>query len=245
MIRKQFDIVVKEKRPDGGQIRISTGAVDRDKDRVLPSGARIDNYMKNPVVQWGHNYHDPWATIGKTNDLVIDANGITADFTLRPAANEHDPQHVIRLLWDGGWINAASIGFDPSVGESDAGKSWQENELGGYDFTDWDLLEWSLVPIPANQEALRLAVKALSTEDRSEPMIDSTDAPEPDAKDTEPEQPIEPPADAEPIEPDDEPDVEELDAPQEVELPDEVVDALAGALLDIAEHITGGLGAQQ
>jgi len=36
-----------------------------------------------------------------------------------------------------------------------------ENEFGGMDFVSWELLEWSLVPIPANQEALRLAIKSI------------------------------------------------------------------------------------
>jgi hypothetical protein len=50
MIRKQFPIVVKERRPGGGRIIINTGTYDRDRDRVLPSGAQIENYLKNPVV---------------------------------------------------------------------------------------------------------------------------------------------------------------------------------------------------
>lgn len=153
MIRKELEIEVQEKRANGGRILINTGVVDRDKDRVLPTGAQIDNYMRNPVVQWGHNYQDPWATIGKTTTLEISEAGIVADFELRPAANESDPQHVVQLLWDGGWVRTASIGFIPSASD--------ENEHGGRDFAQWELLEWSLVPIPANQEALRLAVKGL------------------------------------------------------------------------------------
>ena len=155
LIHKTFDITVKEKRKDGGRILISTGSLDRERDRVLPQGARVENYLKNPVVQWGHNYRDPWATVGKTTQLEIGEEGIIADFELRPAANDQDPQNVVLLLWNGEWIRTASIGFDPSV------KAWEENEEGGRDFTAWELLEWSLVPIPANQEALRLAVKVM------------------------------------------------------------------------------------
>jgi hypothetical protein len=39
--------------------------------------------------------------------------------------------------------------------------TWEENPEGGLDFTEWELLEWSLVPIPMNQEALRLAVQRM------------------------------------------------------------------------------------
>lgn len=162
MIRKQFDIKIIEQKEDGGRILISTNVVDRDGDRVFPDGMIIDNYIKNPVVQWAHNYRDPWATIGRTVSLRLsdDGSGIEAEFELRPPANEHDPQNIIRLLWRGGWIRAASIGFDPVVAE--------HNEHDGLDYVRWELLEWSLVPIPANQEALRLAVKGLGLIDGQE-----------------------------------------------------------------------------
>jgi HK97 family phage prohead protease len=154
MRRKNVDIELVNQNANGGRIVINTGAVDRDRDRVLPQGVKLDNYMKNPVVQWGHNYRDPWATVGETLNLEISDGGIVADFSLRQPASESDPMHVIRLLWEQGLIRTASVGFDPL--------EWEENEAGGYDFTAWELLEWSLVPVPANQEALRLAVKGLT-----------------------------------------------------------------------------------
>lgn len=158
-LHKTFAIEVEEHRENGGRIRISTDSVDRYRDRVLPSGANIQNYMANPVVQWGHNYFEPWATIGKTNKIEIGEHTIDVDFDLRPAANQSDPQNVVLLLWNGGWINTASIGFNPMEKVEDE-PFITENEHGGRDFLNWDLLEWSLVPIPANQDALRLAVKA-------------------------------------------------------------------------------------
>lgn len=150
---KTFAIKVLDRRKDGGRIVISTGGVDRDQDRVMPRGARLDNYLKNPVVQWGHNYFDPWATVGRSNAVEISDDGVIADFTLRPAANEQDPQNIVQLLWDGEWIRTASIGFKPDP------ENTERNDFGGLDFNVWELLEWSLVPIPANQDALRLAAK--------------------------------------------------------------------------------------
>ena len=146
---KILDIKVLDRRKDGGRIVISTGAVDRDKDRVFPQGAKTENYLKNPVVQWGHNYYDPFATIGRTRSLEITETGIVADFELRPAANEADPQNIILLLWDQDFVRTVSIGFLPIT--------TAQNDLGGVDFVSWELLEWSVVPIPANQDALRLA----------------------------------------------------------------------------------------
>lgn len=177
MKHKTLAIEVVEKNENGGQITISTAAVDRDRDRVMPLGANLDNYKANPVVQWGHNYKDPWATIGKTTQLDITEKGISASFEFRQPVNDSDPMAIIRSLWDSGLVKTASIGFNPL--------QWDENDHGGYDFNEWELLEWSLVPIPANQEALRLAVKSLAdaplivldTEKKaeSEPVIDTPD----------------------------------------------------------------------
>ena len=158
MKRKELSVEIEESTPAGGRIRISTGALDRQLDRVIPSGAQIDNYMRNPVVQWGHDYSSPWATIGETLRLEIYSTGITAEFTLRDPVNDFDPMTIVRALWTQGLIRTASIGFNPS--------KYDKNQDGGYDFTEWELLEWSLVPVPANQEALRLAVKSLDTQDQ-------------------------------------------------------------------------------
>lgn len=158
---KTVDFQVLEKADNGGRILISNAAFDRDADRVYPMGAQLDNYLKNPVVQWGHGYSEPWQTVGRTTGLEVTSEGVVASFELRPAANDQDPQNIVKLLWDGGWIRTASIGFIP--------KAAQPNQAGGSDFTQWELLEWSLVPIPANQDALRMSMKAL--EDKPEIVV--------------------------------------------------------------------------
>lgn len=151
---KVLEFTALDRRKDGGRIQISTGGVDRDKDRVFPQGAKTENYMRNPVVLWGHNYFSADSLIGRTKTLEITETGIVADFDLRPAANEADPQHVVLLLWEQEFVHASSIGFLPN---------WERmlpNDFGGWDFIDWELLEFSLVSVPANADALRLAAKS-------------------------------------------------------------------------------------
>jgi hypothetical protein len=138
-----------ERATSGGMIRISAPSLDRDRDRVMPMGAQLDAYRRNPVVQWGHGYAEPWQTIGRTVDLSVSADGIDALFELREPASDSDPQHIVLALWNGGFINASSIGFQPLAAEP--------NDFGGLDFTSWEMLEFSLVPIPANRDALRRA----------------------------------------------------------------------------------------
>jgi hypothetical protein len=153
LIVKEAAFSVTERREDGGRIIISTGQPDRAHDRVNPTGGRIANYMSNPVVQWGHNYADPWATVGNTLSLETASEGVISDFKLRPAANDADPQNIVRLLWAGSWIKTASVGFVPL--------EQVPNDLGGVDYVSWELLEWSLVPVPMNPGALALAMKGM------------------------------------------------------------------------------------
>lgn len=174
MERKTFAAEVVTKAEGGGQIRISTAGVDRDRDRVMCRGVQAENYLRNPVVQWGHGYYEPWQTIGRTTALEVGESEIVASFELRPAANDQDPQNIVKLLWDGGWVKTASIGFQPL--------EWTDNEHGGKDITAWELLEWSLVPIPANQDALRLAAKGLSMGAEDEADAVTVVAVEADAK---------------------------------------------------------------
>ena len=159
-----FPVEIKEIREDGsgGRIRITTSSTDRDGDIVESTGAIIENYMKSPTVQWAHNYRDPWAVIGKTTALEIGPTYIDAEFELRPAANESDPMHIISLLWNGSWVNAASIGFRPIEFE-EIPKEDDDDEFGwpAYRYTKYEIVEWSLVPIGANQDALRRTLKAL------------------------------------------------------------------------------------
>jgi hypothetical protein len=173
MQHKTFEVKVAERRKDGGKIIINTAGLDRQRDRVLPTGVDANAYLKNPIVQWGHNYREPWSTIGKTTAIDVTDKAITVDFELRPAANDQDPQNVVKLLWEGGWVKTASIGFLPTEGKP--------NDQGGMDFTKWELLEWSLVPIPANAEALRLAMKALDKDEggrMNDEDPDSADSPD-------------------------------------------------------------------
>lgn len=243
MIRKTVPIEVAEKNENGGTIIISTGDLDRDNDRVMPMGARVDNYLNNPVVQYGHNYSEPWATVGRTTSLQVGENGIAAEFELRPAANEQDPQNIVRLLWEGDWIRTASIGFAP--------KEREENDDGGVDFTEWDLLEWSLVPVPANQSALRLAMKALDdAAPHQTPPEQKDDEIDDESGDSEPQEPPEQTDEPAPnelsTELDENATEQDTDTPQgddvtddvQPELPADVLDGLRAAIQALAELLT-------
>lgn len=135
---------------------ITTEAVDRQGDIVRATGAKLDNYLKNPVVLWAHNYDQPPVARALSIE-VIPGNGLKAVFQF-PEAGVNPQADIVRRLWAAGFLNATSIGFIPldSKNINDVpGESWYAPQ----DYVSWEMLEFSIVPVPANQEALRLAAK--------------------------------------------------------------------------------------
>ena len=140
------------------EITISSSAVDRDGDIIEPSGLDATHYLKNPVVLFGHDHYA--LPIARTQSLTADGHGIRAKFSWL----ENDPDAArVRNAFDQGVLNAASIGFLPVEWEDLKGSY-------GRRYTKWQLLEWSIVPVPSNPEAIRtlksLGLTSLSEADR-------------------------------------------------------------------------------
>jgi len=152
LVRKIPDSTTREGDDDRTVVaEVTTATVDRDGDVVLPKGARIDAYLKNPVVLWAHDYRG--LPIGRNIWLRKTKRGIVAKtrFATHPFAEE-----VYRAYKDG-LLRAWSIGFiihdEREVTDKDLE---QHPEWKGARrlITDWELLEYSAVPVPANPEAL-------------------------------------------------------------------------------------------
>jgi len=134
---------------------ISTAAVDRDKEIMIPAGADLKNYRKNPIVLWGHNYVDPDNIIGKNRWIKTTERGLKAltRFNLRS-----EKAAKIYGMYKDAFLTAWSVGFislqgrEPKAGESKAAS------LVRYIHEKWALLEYSAVSVPANPEALTEAV---------------------------------------------------------------------------------------
>lgn len=127
-------------------ITASTSSIDRQGDSIDQAGWELDNFKKNPVLLWAHDYSA--LPIGKVIGLEQGENFLKAKFQFAPAdANPIAGQ--IEKLYEGGYVNASSVGFIPK-------------ERNGNIITRAELLELSLVPVPANQEALRTAVASKS-----------------------------------------------------------------------------------
>lgn len=126
---------------------ISTGAVDRDNDVVDPNGWDLTDYKKNPVVLFGHDYRSLPVGRGLNTRMENGKLKSTAQF---PDVSTYAFADTVFKLIAGGYLNATSVGFDPTKWEfvEEASRGF------GVDFKQQKLLEYSIVPVPANPEAL-------------------------------------------------------------------------------------------
>ena len=125
----------------------STETPDRDNEVIKAKAWQVDRYVKNPVVQWAHDYSSP--PIGKTLSIRQNNKQETI-FEIEFADKEtYEFADTVYRLCKGGFLNATSVGFIPL--EWDAGKKEGDPSRT---FTKVELLEISIVPVPANPEAL-------------------------------------------------------------------------------------------
>ena len=133
--------------------RRSVTIAANDRARSAPdldlNGLRFDNYRRNPVVMWAHDSvgRSPSGglPIGRTLAISRAPNGaIIAEFEF--LENDAFAQRI-RNAWDKGFLRAASISWLPL--ES------RPAQNGGLRDVRSELLEWSIVSIPADPDALR------------------------------------------------------------------------------------------
>jgi hypothetical protein len=151
---------------------LSTSARDRHHSRLNQDGWVLDSYRGNPIVGYNHNLYgdlcnppDPDDVIAKSPQIdVEELAGVkalvgypvfeTADLNLKA-------DKIFRKLLLG-TLNASSVGFL----EVGAGQWGVNEEAAGHDnetyyFQGQELLEFSIVNIPSNPQAL---VKSMRTQ---------------------------------------------------------------------------------
>ena len=140
---------------------ISTASVDRDGDTIDPKGWDLGSYSKNPVVLWAHDYSQP--PIGKAANIKSTASGLQAEVEFLPKGVSPFAD-MIHEMCKGGFLNATSVGF--------RGMEYDEaKDRKGLDFKKQELLEFSIVPVPANPEALALrGVKSIQVKQYAKEM---------------------------------------------------------------------------
>lgn len=118
---------------------VTTSSIDRMAESIDTEGIDTSKYMENPVVLYGHDYEG--LPIGKTLKLTEQKNKMKARFQL--AVQEYPFAATVYEMVKSGYLNAVSIGGVVN--------QWSEDYRT---ILQMDMLEFSIVPVPANPEAL-------------------------------------------------------------------------------------------
>ena len=180
-------MVVTEARQteDGSAHRmvIAANELSRNGDELNLRGISFKNYRKNPVVLWAHDSYQG-IPIAKTVKIGHDEQGrIVADFEFNS-----DDEFAARVenAWNGGFIRAASIWYKPTKVVEMLDEQGRVDRLR---IEESELLEWSLVAVPADPDSVRAAARAMNLpaeifrgfEPEPEPLSETvTEEPEPE-----------------------------------------------------------------
>ena len=129
--------------------KISTETPDSYDDVIKADGWDLERFKKNPVVLWAHSHREP--PVGQALAIEVKDGDLVASAQFADAETYEFADTVYRLLKKK-FLRATSVGFFP--------KEWTfDEDRGGYNFIAQELFEFSVVPVPANPDALALAVK--------------------------------------------------------------------------------------
>lgn len=141
---------------DGLEFVLSDATVDRYGDVVEPDGWDLRNFKKNPIALFGHDSRFP---IGKWSDLRVEGGKLIGRLNLARRGTSYRLDELIGLV-EQGILRAVSVGFRPLKSEP----LNPEKPYGAQRYIKSELLETSLVSVPANPAALSLA-KSLNVSD--------------------------------------------------------------------------------
>lgn len=160
----EFAIKAEEMEERTVRFTISKEVVDRDGDIIRADGIDLTNFNKNPVFLLCHDSHD--LPVGKVKKVWVEGKSVKADVYF-PKLEElaSDPalasekaklSDFVFHCYKTGMLNAVSIRFLPL--------EYEETKTG-YDVIKWELLEFSAVPVPANQDSIAEAVKSFGLDE--------------------------------------------------------------------------------
>lgn len=132
---------IKSIKEDTVEVIGSTEVVDRHGEIVKQDGWKLKNFLKNPVILWGHNVREQRPPIGKAEKVWVDKSGESPALKFKVKFDMKDSfaTEVFRKIKEG-FINTTSVGFRPLDKEDNT-------------YTKQELMELSFVPVPANPDA--------------------------------------------------------------------------------------------
>jgi len=146
-------------------------------------GAQLDRYRSNPVVLDSHNMRSALDVIGRAT-VKREGAQLVADV-------EFDEDEAAERIWQKvqrGFLRAVSIGYTVDsesvrfIGEGETDTRGGDAIAGPATIVDrWELHEISVVPVPADRDALKRDLYAALAAERTETMADDTTVAAPEA----------------------------------------------------------------
>jgi len=130
----------------------SDETVDRYGDIIRASGWQLDNYRKNPVLLAAHD--TDLFPIGRVDPVAVEGTKLVAHAQFAPEGTSTVADAVWSLV-DKGFMQAVSVGFLPLAPPNPIFN--EDKSLTGFEWIAQELLELSVVSVPANPNALALA----------------------------------------------------------------------------------------
>jgi HK97 family phage prohead protease len=153
MLRKYYVSETKALKNGDIESYVSTEAVDRVGDVIKAKGWQLDNYKKTGApVLFSHDYSQP--PIGKAIEIEVQRKGLWAITRFHEKTQQ---SRDLAMLAREGDMKSWSVGFNP-IDKPEMRKDTDGN-FAGYIFKTQELLEYSLVAVPANPEAISKAIR--------------------------------------------------------------------------------------
>jgi HK97 family phage prohead protease len=134
--------------------------LDRMGDVLDPGGWELRNFLRNPIALFNHNKD---AIVGRWHNLRVENDELRGHLEVAPKGLSARTDEL-RGLVEAGILKAVSVGFRPSQARP------RGKDLDGVVFEKMELLETSLVSVPANPNALAV-VKALGISDDTRRLV--------------------------------------------------------------------------
>jgi HK97 family phage prohead protease/HK97 family phage major capsid protein len=145
---------------NGMDFVLSDETPDRMDDIIMSDGWDFKHFKKNPIALFGHRSDFP---IGKWNNIRVENKSLMANLEMAPEGTSERIDEIRRLV-DAGILKAVSVGFKPTESKAREGTDW------GSIYTKCELVECSVVAVPANPNALAV-VKSLKISPETIDMI--------------------------------------------------------------------------
>jgi len=150
----------------GMEFVLSDATPDRYGDVIVADGWELRHFKRNPIALFNHNTDFP---VGSWSNLRVQDGALRGHLKLAPEGTSPRIDEIRKLV-DAGILRAVSVGFVPIESKRRETKNGQAGEL----FLKSELVETSLVSVPANPNALAVA-RALHISDETKRMVFAED----------------------------------------------------------------------